>query len=51
MPESEVMDVGQGVTARIVHLRTIIRLKEQAGRDKDLAVLPILRALLKRTGG
>ena len=48
-PQSEPVDLGLGVTARIVHLATIIRLKEQAGREKDLAALPVLRALLRRS--
>jgi predicted nucleotidyltransferase len=31
---------------RVLHLETLIQLKEELGRDKDLAVLPTLRATL-----
>lgn len=32
---------------RVLDLETLIRLKEEAGRDKDKAVLPILRRTLE----
>jgi hypothetical protein len=35
------------VQCRVLDLGTIIQLKEEAGRDKDLAVLPILRRTLE----
>jgi hypothetical protein len=31
---------------RVVNLETLIATKQEAGRDKDLAVLPVLRATL-----
>lgn len=38
------LDLGNGLAVRVVDLPTLIELKEQAGRPKDLAVLPVLRA-------
>lgn len=38
------LDLGDGLAVRVVDLPTLIELKEQAGRPKDLAVLPVLRA-------
>jgi predicted nucleotidyltransferase len=46
LPHSELMEVELGLTVRVLTLETLIALKEQAGRDKDLAVLPLLRAVL-----
>jgi hypothetical protein len=33
----------------VIDLRTLIELKEKAGRPKDLAALPILRATLEES--
>ncbi len=38
------LDIGDGLAVRVIDLPTLIELKEQAGRPKDLAVLPVLRA-------
>ena len=38
-----------GVLVRVIDLPTLIELKEKAGRPKDLAVLPVLRATLAET--
>lgn len=35
-----------GLSIRVIDLPTLITLKEQAGRPKDLAALPVLRATL-----
>jgi hypothetical protein len=43
------MDLGDGLVVHVIDLRTLIELKEQAGRPKDLAVLPVLRATLAET--
>ena len=43
------LDLGDGVAVRVIDLPTLIELKEQAGRPKDLAVLPVLRATLAET--
>jgi len=43
------MDLGDGLVVHVIDLPTLIELKEQAGRPKDLAVLPVLRATLAET--
>jgi predicted nucleotidyltransferase len=43
------LDIGDGLVARVIDLPTLIELKEKAGRPKDLAVLPVLRATLAET--
>jgi hypothetical protein len=40
--------LGRGLTVEVASLRDVIRSKEAAGRDKDLAQLPILRRTLER---
>jgi len=40
--------VGPGVSASVASLRDVIRSKEAAGRDKDLAQLPLLRRTLEQ---
>ncbi len=42
---SVIVDLGDGGATRIAALRDVIASKEAAGRDKDLAALPYLRAL------
>jgi len=39
-----------GKSVRVLDLPTLIRLKEELGREKDLAVLPILRRTLQEQG-
>ena len=41
------MDIGEGVLVRVLDLEALIEAKQEAGRDKDLAVLPTLRATLE----
>jgi len=43
------LDLGNGLVVHVIDLPTLIELKEQAGRPKDLAVLPVLRATLAET--
>jgi hypothetical protein len=38
----------EGVRARLASLEQIIAMKERAGRPKDKAALPVLRAVLNR---
>jgi hypothetical protein len=45
------VDLGVGAPVRILNLPTLIRLKEALGRDRDRAVLPILRRTLEERGG
>src|SRR3954465_7312657 len=48
---TEIYDI-DGLSVRTLRLEMIIRSKEEANRDKDQAVLPILRrTLLLKTGG
>ena len=41
---AEEMGVGEELKVQVLDLPTLIELKEHAGREKDLAVLPVLRA-------
>lgn len=41
--------LGEGLSVHVIDLPTLIDLKEKAGRPKDLAVLPVLRATLAET--
>ncbi len=43
------LEIGDGLVARVIDLPTLIELKEKAGRPKDLAALPVLRATLAET--
>ena len=45
IPNSVVYEV-DGIEVRFASLRDIIEMKEKAGRDKDRAALPMLRAVL-----
>lgn len=45
LPHSEEMDIG-GRKMLVLDLPTLIRTKEEAGNDKDRAVLPLLRRTL-----
>jgi hypothetical protein len=40
------LGLGEGVSVHVIDLPTLIELKEKAGRPKDLAALPVLRATL-----
>src|SRR5262245_3219882 len=48
--DTQMYEVG-GLSMRVLRLETIILSKEQAGRDKDLAALPVLRRTLKLKRG
>lgn len=47
---TEVFELDPGQTVRILDLPTLIRIKEALGRERDLAVLPILRRTLEERG-
>ncbi len=49
LPNTIAMALEQGKTIRVLSLRALIEAKERAGRPKDLAVLPVLRATLDET--
>jgi hypothetical protein len=40
------MTLGEGLAIHVLGLRSLIGIKERAGRPKDLAVIPVLRATL-----
>jgi hypothetical protein len=46
LPHTVELEIALGVKIRVLDLATLIATKEEAGRDKDLAVLPTLRATL-----
>jgi hypothetical protein len=46
-PHSVEMDLGPNLRVRVLNMERLIQAKEEAGRDKDNAVLPTLRATLK----
>ena len=41
------IQISPGLMIRVLNLETLIATKEEAGREKDLAVLPTLRATLE----
>ena len=43
------MSIGEGRKVRVLSLPALIEAKERAGRPKDLAALPVLRATLDET--
>jgi hypothetical protein len=47
LPDTYVMEVIEGRRLRVLDLSMVIALKEEAGRDKDRAVLPVLRRTLE----
>jgi len=47
LPHSREVDLGEGKAVRILDLRTLIEIKEKLGRDRDRAVLPVLRRTLE----
>ena len=49
VPRAPELELGDGLLIRVIDLPTLIELKEAAGRPKDLAVLPVLRATLAET--
>lgn len=46
LPDTTVIDLGAGVTCRVLRLERVIEVKQRAGRPKDLAAMPVLRATL-----
>jgi hypothetical protein len=49
LQHSTIEQIDPALRIRVVDLETLVTLKEEAGRDKDLAVLPVLRATLAET--
>jgi hypothetical protein len=51
LPRSVVVELAGGLHVRVADLPMLIELKREAGRDKDLAVLPVLLRTLEARGG
>jgi hypothetical protein len=49
LPHSIEMDVAMEVRVRVLNLETLIATKQEAGQEKDLAALPVLRSALKES--
>lgn len=49
LPDAPIVELG-GLSVRVLGLAALIRTKEEAGRDKDLAVLDLLRQALGDSG-
>ena len=47
LEKSDLFELEPGLTVRVLRLRDLIRIKEMLGRDKDKAVLPILRQAME----
>jgi predicted nucleotidyltransferase len=45
--ETEEVDIGGGIKARVLSLEGLVKTKEETGQEKDKAVLPLLRSLLE----
>ena len=46
LPNSSLEEITVDFHVRVLDMQTLIATKEEAGRERDLAVLPILRATL-----
>jgi len=51
LPHTKEVDLGEGMVVRILDLRTLIEIKEKLGRDRDRAMLPVLRRTLEEQSG
>jgi len=49
--ETVPIELGGGLTVRVLSLEALIRVKQETGRQQDLAVLPLLRQTLKQRAG
>lgn len=47
--DSVELALDEGVRIQVLNLERLIRLKQAAGREKDLAVLPVLKRTLEET--
>ena len=51
LPHTQELEMGEGLRFRVLDLATLIQIKEELGRERDRAVLPILRRTLQESGG
>lgn len=51
LPRCDSMDLDGDVRVRVLDLEMLIRIKEETGREKDRAHLPLLRRTLEERGG
>jgi hypothetical protein len=51
IPHTDAIELDPGAFIHVLDLPTLIRIKEALSRDRDLAVLPILRRVLAERGG
>ncbi len=51
VPESGWLEVGDALRVRVLDLEALIALKEETGREKDRAQLPLLRQTLEERDG
>lgn len=49
LPDSSLLDIGDGFRVHVVKLARLIELKRSAGRPKDFLALPVLQATLDAT--
>jgi hypothetical protein len=47
LPHSSAMEIGDGISIRVLELETLIEIKEALGGEKDRAMLPVLRHTLE----
>lgn len=47
LPNSSIIELSDGLSVRLLDLKTLIETKEAVAHEKDLAVLPILRRTLE----
>jgi hypothetical protein len=47
LPETVELEIGGGLKVRILSLARLVKTKEETGQEKDRAVLPVLRQVLK----
>ena len=46
LPHTELVEISAELRVRVLDLETQVAIKEECGREKDLAVLPVLRRTL-----
>jgi hypothetical protein len=44
---ADIVDIGEQLAVRVLRLETLIEIKTRLGREKDLAVIPLLRRTLE----